>query len=69
MGTGVTSRIVGHWDEIHPVGSMLVDCDGIAYPCPELQMEAAAALPVIQLPASEANPIKPGEPIPKWEQE
>ncbi len=45
------------------VGSMLVDGDGVAYPCPELQLESATALPVIQLPASEANPIKPGQVI------
>jgi hypothetical protein len=41
-------------------GSMLVDKDGIAYPCPELQVESAAGLPVIDLPASADHPIKVG---------
>ena len=47
--------------ETRQVGSMLVDHDGIAYPCPKLQLEAAANLPVIQLPISETNPIKEGQ--------
>jgi len=49
--------------EARQAGSMLVDHDGIAYPCPELQLETAAKLPIIRLPASEANPIKPGQPV------
>jgi hypothetical protein len=31
-------------------GSLLVDADGFAYPCPAMQVGAAAALPVIELP-------------------
>ncbi len=49
--------------EARQVGSMLVDGGGIAYPCPELLMESAIKLPVIQLPASEADPIRPGQPV------
>ena len=44
-------------------GAMLVDEDGIAYPCPELQLEAAVKLPVIQLPLSESHPIVAGKPV------
>ncbi|MEO8617247.1 MAG: FtsQ-type POTRA domain-containing protein [Luteolibacter sp.] len=49
--------------ETRHVGSMLVDHGGIAYPCPELQLEAAINLPIIQLPASESNPIKEGQAV------
>ncbi|GAA5130104.1 FtsQ-type POTRA domain-containing protein [Luteolibacter yonseiensis] len=45
-------------------GAMLVDQDGVAYPCPELQLESAANLPCIQLPSSEEHPIQPGGRIP-----
>jgi hypothetical protein len=45
------------------VGGMLVDHDGIAYPCPELLLETAATLPVIELPPSEAHPITTGMPV------
>ena len=44
-------------------GAMLVDQDGIAYPCPELQLEAAVKLPVIQLPLAESHPIVAGKPV------
>ena len=53
--------------ETHRVGSMLVDYDGIAYPCPKLQLDYAANLPVIQLPGSEANSIKEGQAVNKPE--
>ena len=33
-------------------GGMLVDQAGVAYPCPELQLEAAMNLPMILLPQS-----------------
>lgn len=42
-------------------GAMLVDLGGIAYPCPELQLETAASLPVIQLPLSETHLIVAGQ--------
>lgn len=42
-------------------GAMLVDHDGIAYPCPELQLESALKLPQVELPLSEKNPIIPGK--------
>jgi hypothetical protein len=35
-------------------GSLLVDADGFAYPCPAMQVGTAAALPVIELPESPA---------------
>lgn len=45
------------------VGAMLVDTGGIAYPCPELQLDIAATLPIIQLPFSDETPIRAGQPI------
>jgi hypothetical protein len=44
-------------------GSMLVDMDGVAYPCPQLQLEFALSLPAIELPHTEEKPILPGQPI------
>lgn len=41
-------------------GAMLVDHDGIAYPCPDLQLESAKSLPVVVLPPSESNVIQAG---------
>jgi hypothetical protein len=45
------------------VGAMLVDYQGIAYPCPELQLKEALELPVIELTVSEVKTIKPGQAI------
>jgi hypothetical protein len=39
---------------------MLVGQDGVAYPCPELQLESAMKLPTIQLPVSEKSPVTAG---------
>lgn len=47
--------------EVRRPGAMLVDHDGIAYPCPILQLESAVRLPSIQLPASKENPIIAGK--------
>lgn len=47
--------------EVRRPGAMLVDHGGVAYPCPELQLESAMKLPLIQLPASEKNPIVAGQ--------
>ena len=44
-------------------GAMLVDYDGIAYPCPPLQFESAKNLPVIHLPVSAEHAIRSGEKI------
>lgn len=44
-------------------GGMLVDQAGVAYPCPDLQLETAKNLPMIQLPQSEKFPIVAGQPI------
>jgi hypothetical protein len=44
-------------------GDLLVDPSGVAYPCPELQVESARNLPLIQLSASEKSPFKAGEKI------
>ncbi|MDP0499184.1 MAG: cell division protein FtsQ/DivIB [Verrucomicrobiales bacterium] len=41
-------------------GAMLVSKEGVAYPCPELQVESAEGLPVIELPASEEHGIVVG---------
>jgi hypothetical protein len=53
----------GGLPEARRAGSMLVDRDGIAYPCPALQLEAAANLPVVILPSSPGNPMKAGSKI------
>ena len=42
---------------------MLVDAEGVAYPCPDMQVQSATALPVIKLPASVENPITLGKKI------
>ena len=42
-------------------GGLLVDGGRVAYPCPELQLEAAMNLPMIQLPHSEKFPIAAGQ--------
>lgn len=49
--------------QVRQAGAMLVDQTGVAYPCPDLQAQAAAALPVIELPASAEHPIKAGSKI------
>jgi hypothetical protein len=46
--------------EVRRAGGMLVDSQGVAYPCPDLQTELAADLPVIDLPASAGHPIQAG---------
>lgn len=45
------------------VGGMLVDHHGIAYPCPNLQLEIASNLPIIELPASPLHPFTPGQQV------
>jgi hypothetical protein len=47
--------------QVRRSGAMLVDHRGIAYPCPEMQLESALKLPTIQLPASEKYPIVAGQ--------
>ncbi|MES2660363.1 MAG: FtsQ-type POTRA domain-containing protein [Verrucomicrobiota bacterium] len=47
--------------ETRKVGAMLVDHDGIAYPCPVRQLDAATNLPLVHLPASEKFPIAAGK--------
>lgn len=49
--------------EVRRAGAMLVDHQGVAYPCPDMQLDSAAALPVIELPASAAHPVTVGEKI------
>jgi hypothetical protein len=44
-------------------GGILADRSGVAYPCPELQLESAAKLPVIVLSGSPEHEIKVGEKI------
>ena len=55
--------------ETRKPGGMLVDAEDIAYPCPPLQAESAAALPIIELPASADHPIQPGRKIAQSELE
>lgn len=47
--------------ELRRAGALLVDQDGVAYPCPELQLESAMKLPAIQLPVSEKSPLVAGQ--------
>jgi hypothetical protein len=47
--------------EIRQVGAMLADHSGIAYPCPQMQLESAANLPIIQLPPADGYSLKSGE--------
>jgi hypothetical protein len=64
----VTTRVPRAWiscsgaglPEDRRVGAMLVDADGAAYPCPEMQLESAMKLPIIRLPFSEELPIQAG---------
>jgi hypothetical protein len=49
--------------EVRRAGAMLVDHEGVAYPCPDLQAESAATLPVIELSASADHPIISGSKI------
>lgn len=56
----VSSKEAG-LSEVRCVGGMLVDRIGVAYPCPELQLEDALKLPCVLLPVSEKLPIKPGQ--------
>ena len=46
--------------QVRQSGSLLVDSNSIAYPCPALQLEAAMKLPMIHLPDSEKFPIAAG---------
>lgn len=64
----VTPRIPKAWircpdaglSAVRTAGGLLVDRDGVAYPCPEMQLATAEHLPVIELPASADHPIKAG---------
>ncbi len=49
--------------EFRRAGAILVDSNGIAYPCPEHQVELATGLPVIELPSSKDHPIQSGAKI------
>lgn len=49
--------------KVRRAGGMLVDHEGVAYPCPELQAPSAAALPVIALTASADHPIIVGSKV------
>jgi len=41
-------------------GGMLVDADGVAYPCPPLLLKSCGTLPILVVPASGAQPFKMG---------
>jgi hypothetical protein len=64
----VTPRIPEAWiscpeagiPDARRVGAMLVDTDGIAYPCPEMLIDEAAGLPMVRLPFSTEHPITAG---------
>jgi len=49
---------------VRNAGALLVDHAGVAYPCPEIQLAAAAPLPVIELKATAGQAIRPGQKIP-----
>lgn len=44
-------------------GGFLIAVDGIVYPCPKLQFETAAPLPVILISPDPDHPIAPGKPL------
>ena len=44
-------------------GAILIDADSVPYPCPELQFEAAAALPIITLKEHPEHPVAIGRPL------
>jgi hypothetical protein len=44
-------------------GGLLVDINGIVYPCPEHQLESASLLPAITLMADPEHPLRPGKRI------
>jgi hypothetical protein len=46
--------------QVRRTGAMLVDHDGVAYPCPEMQLSSATALPVIELRAAAEHPVTAG---------
>jgi hypothetical protein len=46
---------------VRQVGGLLVDSEGIVYPCPERQFDEASQLPVIFLPESPTFTIAPGK--------
>jgi hypothetical protein len=50
-------------EAVRRAGAMVVDAQGVAYPCPELQVEQAAKLPFLELPASAEHPIQAGRKI------
>ena len=69
LAVTVTPRIPKAWlirpaaglTESRQTGAMLVDRDGVAYPCPALQVESARPLPVITLPPpSDKTPFQTG---------
>lgn len=49
--------------EVRAPGGLLVDQDGIAYECPESQLESARRLPVINLPGEDAEKPSAGKRI------
>jgi hypothetical protein len=49
--------------EPRQLGAMLVDAAGVAYPCPELQLENAADLPVLRIPLDANHPLTAGSTI------
>ena len=49
--------------EVRRTGAMLVDVQGVAYPCPESQAALVTELPIIELPASSEQPIIAGAKI------
>lgn len=67
----ITPRVPHAWivctadglEKSHQAGAMLVDRHSFAYPCPELQVEPARSLPIIQVPRSNQHPIKAGKKV------
>ena len=51
------------FSETRHEGNMLVDHEGIAYPCPARQLDSAIKLPLVHLPTSEKSPIIAGKPV------
>ena len=73
----VTPRLPKAWlsstaaglSETRRVGGLLVDRDGVVYPCPPLLLKSCATLPIMVVVASGAQPFKMGAKIQRPEVE
>jgi len=68
LAVNVTPRLPKAWisgptadlTNVRREGGMLVDADGVAYPCPLVLLKSCATLPIIVVPASGSQPLSTG---------